>query len=80
MRPGVPTHPYVLERNADGRLQRRIRQLEDRVARMEREDRRAGIDSANPTAASAEGTLYGSTSNNRLWLRINGVWRYVALT
>lgn len=54
--------------------------LEARVAVLERQIGRIPVAAGVPSASSGEGQLAGDTTNTRLWLRIGGVWRYVALT
>jgi hypothetical protein len=54
--------------------------LEQRVAVLERQIGRIPVVAGDPSSSSAEGQLAGDTANTRLWLRVNGVWRYVALT
>lgn len=63
---------------AEARREQRIRKLESRIAALEK-DRIPQIPGA-PTAAAQDGTLVGDSTNLRIWLHLNGVWRFVALT
>lgn len=55
-----------------------IRSLEARISALER----GGIivKAGSPTDTPADGHLRGDSSANRLWLRLNGTWRYTTLT
>jgi hypothetical protein len=61
------------------RAARRIRDLEARVASIERGNP-IPLGAGAPTAASQDGTLHGDSTNVRLWLRVGGAWRWTALT
>lgn len=54
-------------------LSRRVSELEDRVATVR-------VTSGSPAAGGREGSLAGDAGSTRLWLKLNGVWRYVTLT
>lgn len=61
------------------RLRAQIKALEDRVAAIERGLPIPIITGAPGAATGQDGSLAGDTGN-KLWLRINGVWRYTAVT
>jgi len=56
-----------------------LRDLAERIAALEA--RPTAMSGAGaPTHAPANGSLYLDTSNNRLYARVAGVWRFTALT
>lgn len=69
-------HPMDLT-NLERRLLARIAELERRVARMERHPE-VPILTTTPTGGT-DGQIVGSTTP-RIWLKVNGTWRYSALT
>jgi hypothetical protein len=77
-----PRHPHVLERRPEQRLLRRIAQLEERIAYLERNRRGVPVVSAVPSDDAGDGSLaaYENGSTRRLYVRVNGTWRYATLT
>lgn len=69
---GIPLDPA--QRSAD-----RMAELERRVGRLEGSPTIQAAGGA-PTTAPRDGTPYVDTTAVRLYLRVNGAWRYVALT
>jgi len=61
------------------RLYAKIAALEKRIAALERDSFSAPVTEGAPTNGG-EGALAGDSTNTRLWIKINGVWRYAALT
>lgn len=55
--------------------------LESRVEMLERQLGKVSVQAGAPGAGPApDGMLAGDSTNNRIWLRVNGVWKYTALT
>jgi hypothetical protein len=63
----------------EGRLLRRITELEARVAAVERGPR-FEVGTAAPVNAVPDGQPYIDSAAPRLWLRAGGTWRYTVLT
>lgn len=62
----------------EARSAQRLRRLEQRVAALE--NQRMPQIAGAPTAAAQDGSEVADSTNLRYWLRVNGAWRYVALT
>lgn len=66
-----------------GRTAERLAELERRLARLETGSPAVQAGTAAPTQAVRDGTLYAmddTLGTRRLWVRIGGAWRYVAVT
>jgi hypothetical protein len=61
------------------RLYAKIAALEARIEAMERYGVLLPIVAGSPSGGRS-GNAVGDSSNTRLWLNINGSWRYTALT
>lgn len=71
--------PTVIQTSAQGRDADRLADIERRLSAIERGPA-VQIQAGAPSAAVRDGALIGDTTNVRLWLRLNGVWRYTTLT
>jgi len=56
-----------------------LRELADRIADLERRPT-ATQGAGAPTHAPADGSLHLDDTNNRLYARVGGEWRFAALT
>jgi hypothetical protein len=61
------------------RLEAKLAELEKRLDAFRNTALAIPVDGA-PTAAAADGTLAVDRTTNRLYARIAGAWRYVAMT
>lgn len=71
--------PAFIETSSDGRKADRFAELERRVARLETAPTIQTF-TGSPTSTPRDGTPGAQTDTPRFWLRIGGVWRFVALT
>ena len=63
------------------RLARRLAELERRVAELDRQRFAVPVNAGAPLSGDgATGSLAGDSTNNRLWVKIGGTWKYTALT
>lgn len=77
----IPGQHPLEQRNPEVGLRARVASLEKRCSALERESRIPLTTVAGVTAGTGrDGSLAGSTDTPRLWLKIAGTWRYVALT
>jgi hypothetical protein len=67
-------------RDPNAQVAARVRDLERRLAQMDRGGRRTYVATGAPTLALPDGAESVDPTTNRLWVRVGGVWRYTALT
>lgn len=73
-----PAGPQPMD--PDGRRSDKLAELDRRLSALERAHPVIQVVSGAPTVAARDGTAAGDSSANRLWLRLGGTWRFVALT
>lgn len=66
--------------NTDPSLIEALQQMQARLAALETKQQRVTTASANPSDTPAEGTIRGAKTSVRLYLYLNGTWRYTTLT
>lgn len=76
----VPSEHPMERNNPDIALRARINYLEKRVEALERGLPIPTIDGVPGGALGREGMLVGQKTPLRLWLLIDGTWRYTTLT
>jgi len=64
----------------DGRRADKLSELERRVAALERAHPVMQVLAGAPSSAPRDGTPAVDSGAVRLWIRVGGVWRFVALT
>lgn len=74
----IPSEHPIERNNPEIVLRARIKQLEARIEALE-VGTSVPVVAASPTGGR-DGSLAGSVSPLRLWIRVNGTWRYTALT
>lgn len=73
------TDPSYLPGNTLEALTARVRKLESQVSSLQGGPQ-IPVETSAPTDAPPDGYPRADSSANRLWLRVGGSWRYVALT
>lgn len=74
-----PQAPFPID--TASRQAERLADLERRLQALERGSPAVQTGTGSPSSSPRDGTLYGrDTGNGQIWLRIGGVWRFVALT
>lgn len=66
--------------NPEVAFRARVKMLEERLAAVERALKLPVSLGAPGAGTGQEGSAAGDSANSRLWLKLNGVWKYVALT
>lgn len=67
-----------IAQETDQRVLERIRDLEDRVQQLYRMHPRPAVGGAVGAGAAPDGTV--QLEPTKAWFRVNGVWRFAALT
>lgn len=76
----MPTIVHPQPANREMRLMQRIVALEERVAAMERAGAQIPTGAAPAAGSGRDGAIKAQSDTLRIWVRINGVWRYTPLT
>lgn len=69
----------TLPRSTQESIIRELSELRSEVEQLKR-DSPIKVGTGSPTAAVRDGSPYGQIDIPRLWVRINGNWRYTALS